>query len=88
MACGPASSCSSGLGVMWSYDLFVDAHALLFRQLDPDLVAARGAIQALIVPLLAVAAARNPSWSLQIGISRGAVFPHRGADGQRSCSCS
>jgi putative PEP-CTERM system histidine kinase len=63
-----------GLGVMWAYELFVDAQALLFRQLDPDLIAARGAIQTLIVPLLAVAAARNPSWSLEIGISRGAVF--------------
>jgi putative PEP-CTERM system histidine kinase len=62
------------LGAMWAYDLFIDAHALMFRQIDPELVASRGAIQALIVPLLAVAAARNPSWSLEIGISRGAVF--------------
>src|SRR5262249_14433335 len=57
-----------------AYDLFTDANALLFRQSDPELVAARGAIQVLIMPLLAVAAARNAAWSLEIGVSRGAVF--------------
>ncbi|MBV8165894.1 MAG: PEP-CTERM system histidine kinase PrsK, partial [Alphaproteobacteria bacterium] len=62
------------LGVMWAYDLVVDSNALLFRRLDPELLAARGAIQVLIVPLLAVAAARNPAWSIEIGVSRGAVF--------------
>ena len=62
------------LGAMWAYDLFVDSHALLYRVADPDLGAPRGAIQVLIVPLLAVAAARNAAWSLDIGISRGAVF--------------
>lgn len=62
------------LGAMWAYDLFVDAHALLFRQVDADLLAPRGAVQLLIVPLLAVAAARNPSWRLGIGVSRDAVF--------------
>src|SRR5258706_4567004 len=62
------------LGAMWAYDLFIDADALLFRQAAPELIASRGAIQVLIVPLLAVAAARNPSWSLEIGVSRGAVF--------------
>jgi putative PEP-CTERM system histidine kinase len=62
------------LGAMWAYDLFVDSHALLYRVVDPDLHAPRGAIQALIVPLLAVAAARNTAWALDIGVSRGAVF--------------
>jgi putative PEP-CTERM system histidine kinase len=62
------------LGAMWAYDLFVDSHALLYRVIDPELRAPRGAIQVLIVPLLAVAAARNTAWSLDIGISRGAVF--------------
>ncbi|MBV8167226.1 MAG: hypothetical protein JO021_10560, partial [Alphaproteobacteria bacterium] len=62
------------LGAMWAYDLFVDSHALLYRVADPDLSAPRAAIQVLIVPLLAVAAARNAAWSLDIGISRGAVF--------------
>jgi putative PEP-CTERM system histidine kinase len=62
------------LGAMWAFDLFVESHALLFRRVDPELLAPRGAIQVLIVPLLAIAAARNPSWSVEIGISRGAVF--------------
>jgi hypothetical protein len=62
------------LGAMWAYDLFVDAHALLYRVAALDLRAPRGAIQVLIMPLLAVAAARNATWSLDIGISRGAVF--------------
>ncbi len=62
------------LGAMWAFDLFVDSHALLFRRVDPELLAPRGAIQVLVMPLLAVAAARSPSWSVEIGISRGAVF--------------
>src|SRR5579875_2687971 len=33
-----------------------------------------GLVNALLVPLLVVAAARNREWSLQVGVSRGAVF--------------
>jgi putative PEP-CTERM system histidine kinase len=63
-----------GLGAVFAYDLYLYADGLLFRQLDPELWSARGAINATIVPLLAVAAARNPLWSLDLSLSRRLAF--------------
>lgn len=59
-----------GLGVVFAYDLFLFADALLMRQPDPALWAARGYINALVAPLIAVSAARNPDWSLDVYVSR------------------
>jgi putative PEP-CTERM system histidine kinase len=47
---------------------------LLFRQVNEDIWAARGAINALVVPLLGVATARNPRLSLDVSVSRSIVF--------------
>ncbi|MBV5309726.1 MAG: PEP-CTERM system histidine kinase PrsK, partial [Chromatium okenii] len=63
-----------GLGAIFIYDLFFYADALLMQQLDAQLWEARGIINALIVPLIAVSAARNPSWSLEVHVSRHVVF--------------
>lgn len=63
-----------GLGAIFAYDFVLFAEALLFRQVNPQLLAGRGAVQILAVPLLAIAAARNPAWSLDIGVSRRVVF--------------
>ena len=63
-----------GLGGMFAYDLYLYADGLLFRQLDVELWSARGAINALIVPLLGLAAARNPRWSLDLSLSRRLAF--------------
>jgi putative PEP-CTERM system histidine kinase len=38
------------------------------------MLAARGAVNALVVPLIAVSAARNREWSVDVFVSRGAVF--------------
>jgi putative PEP-CTERM system histidine kinase len=65
---------AAGLGLMFAYDVFLFSEALLFHRLNSDLGAARGALQVLIVPVLAIAAARNRDWALDIGISRRAVF--------------
>ena len=62
------------LGVMFAYDIFLYSYAVLYRQFNLSAWAARGFIDALLVPLLMVAAARNPEWSLQVGVSRRAVF--------------
>ncbi|HEX7325901.1 MAG TPA: XrtA/PEP-CTERM system histidine kinase PrsK [Rhodanobacteraceae bacterium] len=64
-----------GLGVMFAYDIFLYSYAVLYRQFDVSAWAARGFIDALVAPLLVVAAARNQrAWSLDVGVSRKAVF--------------
>lgn len=63
-----------GLCGMFGYDFYLYSHALLFRGADPDVWAARGAVNVLVVPLLAVATARNPKWSLEVAVSRRIVF--------------
>jgi putative PEP-CTERM system histidine kinase len=47
---------------------------LLFKQLDGAIWSARGLIFAMVVPLIAVSASRNPQWSLQVFVSRHVVF--------------
>ncbi len=63
-----------GVGALFAYDFFLYSTALLFRQVDPDIWVARGAVNALVVPFIAVAVARNPQWSLEIFVSRHIVF--------------
>ncbi|WJW74477.1 PEP-CTERM system histidine kinase PrsK [Thiohalobacter sp. IOR34] len=63
-----------GLGGMFSYDFFLYSHAVLFGYLDSELWAARGLVNALVVPLIAVSTARNPDWSLDVFVSRRMVF--------------
>jgi putative PEP-CTERM system histidine kinase len=61
-------------GGMFAYDFYLYSDALLFHRINPDLWAARGAISALLAPLLAVSAARNPDWAMDIFVSRQVVF--------------
>jgi hypothetical protein len=63
-----------GLGGSFVFDLYVYADALLFGRIDADLWAARGLAQALVIPFIAVATARNKEWTLDIALSRGVVF--------------
>ena len=63
-----------GLGGMFACDFYLYSDALLFRQINNDIWAARGVVNALVVPFLAVAAARNPKWSLDIFVSRRVLF--------------
>lgn len=63
-----------GLGGLFAFDFYLYADALLFKTVDAGLWSARGMVNALVVPLIAVSAARNPQWSLQIAVSRGVVF--------------
>ncbi|MCG8505605.1 MAG: PEP-CTERM system histidine kinase PrsK [Sphingomonadales bacterium] len=65
---------SLGMAAMFVYDFALYAHGLLLRSIDPDLQLARGAVNTLIVPLLAVSAARNPDWKLDVFVSRSVVF--------------
>jgi len=63
-----------GLGGLFVYDFVMFVEAMLLGRIDMDLWQARGAINALIVPFIAVAAARNPQWSVDIFVSRSVVF--------------
>ena len=62
------------LGGTFGLDLFFYADALLFGQFDPDIWAARGFANLIIIPFLAVATARNTGWTIDLHLSRGAVF--------------
>lgn len=59
-----------GAGGMFVYDFYLYADALLFNRIDADIWFARGAINAIVVPFLAVAAKRNPDWSVEVFVSR------------------
>ncbi|MFA5631062.1 MAG: XrtA/PEP-CTERM system histidine kinase PrsK [Porticoccaceae bacterium] len=63
-----------GLGAMLAYDFFMYAETLLFRAMDTELWQARGLINALATPLLAVAIARNSNWGINLHVSRQIVF--------------
>ncbi len=63
-----------GIGGMFAYDFYLYSDAMLFRQINMEIWTARGAVNALIVPLVAVSAARNPKWSLGISVSRRILF--------------
>jgi putative PEP-CTERM system histidine kinase len=63
-----------GIGGLYAYDLAMFADAMLFNQLNIEVWAARGFINVLTIPLVAVSAARNPQWSLDIAVSRRMVF--------------
>lgn len=63
-----------GLGAFFAFDFYLFSDAMLFRRVDPEIWSARGVVVALIAPLIAVSAARNPLWSLDVFVSRRIVF--------------
>lgn len=63
-----------GLGGMFCFDLYMYTEALLFNQLDADVWASRGIANLFVVPLVAVSAARNKEWAIEIAVSRKLVF--------------
>ncbi len=63
-----------GVGVMFVYDFYMYADALLFDQVDNSIWSARGIVVAMMVPLIAMSASRNPQWSLHVFVSRHVVF--------------
>lgn len=63
-----------GLGGLFVYDFLLYANAALFQALDANAWAARGYVAALVAPLIAVSAARNPEWSAPVALSRSMAF--------------
>jgi len=71
---GAVKYLTAGVGVLFAYDLFLYSQAELLRGVTAETWNARGVINALAVPLIALAVRRNPQWSLDIFVSRQAVF--------------
>lgn len=63
-----------GVGGKFAYDLYLFATALLFLRPDSDLLDARGAVNALVVPLIAISVARSGRLARQQFVSRRMVF--------------
>jgi hypothetical protein len=63
-----------GVGGLFVYDFYMYANGLLFKQFDGAIWSARGVVFAMVVPLIAVSASRNPQWSLRVFVSRHVVF--------------
>lgn len=63
-----------GVGALFAYDLFLYSQAELLRGISADAWNARGILAACAVPAIAIAARRNPQWSLDIFVSRQVVF--------------
>ena len=63
-----------GLGAVFAYDFYMYADALLFKQLDLGLWSARGIVNAIAAPLIAISIARNPKFNIGIHVSRDMVL--------------
>jgi putative PEP-CTERM system histidine kinase len=63
-----------GIGALFAYDLFLYSQAELLRGIMADAWNARGALIAFAAPLIAIAVRREPQWSLDVFVSRQAVF--------------
>jgi len=63
-----------GLASMFAYDVYLYSEAMLFKGIDSDAWNLRGMVYVLVAPLIAVSAARNPVWKLDVFVSREMVF--------------
>ncbi|MEP7183471.1 MAG: XrtA/PEP-CTERM system histidine kinase PrsK [Betaproteobacteria bacterium] len=63
-----------GLGGVFAFDLFFYADAMLFGAQDVNIWVARGIANALTIPFIAVATARNTGWTIEMHMSRGVVY--------------
>ncbi len=63
-----------GIGGIFIYDFFLYSEALLFNRVNPDIWFVRGAINAMCVPLIVIAVARNPQWNMELFVSRHVVY--------------
>lgn len=62
------------LAAGYIFELYLFADALLFSRIDVDVWATRGIAHALLIPLIALAGTRSPSWTLRMSVSREMVF--------------
>ena len=58
----------------FAFDLYVYSQAVIFNQVDVDAYSIRGAVHALMAPLLLVSTTRRSDWISQLRMSRRAAF--------------
>jgi putative PEP-CTERM system histidine kinase len=63
-----------GLVCIFAFDIYLYSESLLFNRIDPDATNLRGAVHALAVPFLWVAARRRGDWVRRLQVSRTAAF--------------
>jgi putative PEP-CTERM system histidine kinase len=63
-----------GVGVLFSYDLFLYSQAQLVKGVEAASWDARGLVNALVLPMITIGARNNPHWSLNVFVSRQVVF--------------
>lgn len=63
-----------GLGGIFAYDLYLYSDALMFNRVDIDAFAARGFVNTLVIPLLAMSTLRSRDWTSKIRLSQKAAF--------------
>lgn len=62
------------VALMFGFDFYLYADAVLFKRLSADAWYARGAVNVLAVPLLVLATKRNPNWDVRLFVSRQVMF--------------
>ncbi len=62
------------LAALCGFDLFMYSDATLLRRIDHEVWSVRGLAHAMTIPLVMLATARNRQWTIDIGMSRRAVF--------------
>lgn len=63
-----------GVGGLFVFDVFMYSQGLLLDGISASVWEARGFVMTLTVPFIAIAARRNPEWSLRVFVSRDVVF--------------
>lgn len=63
-----------GLGALFGFDFYFYADAMLVNRIDPENLLTRGPWNVVVIPLMAISAARNPRWSAHLFVSRRLVF--------------
>lgn len=63
-----------GIGGLFAYDFYLYSDAMLFKKINVDIWTARGFVNALMVPLIAISVSRDAKWSKGILVSRKILF--------------
>lgn len=63
-----------GLVAAFAFDVYLYTDALLFTRFNTDAFSVRGFAHALVIPLVAIAAARGGDWTSRVTLSRGVVL--------------
>lgn len=63
-----------GLGCIYAFEFLLYSDSILYSLIGPEFYEARGALNIIVVPLLAVAISRGAKWSVGISLTRRAAF--------------